>query len=114
MVNYAFLNNENIVENILVFDSEVEDMSPFLESQNLVFEGRITQVIKVESIHKHCAIGAKFENNNFTPIKPHNSWMWDDLLETWIAPVPHPMELNAADRSPYLWNEESLSWEPVQ
>lgn len=112
MVNYALLNSENIIEAVLAFENEIEDLSPFIEAQNLICDNRIVSSIKITEANKYWGVGMKYDNGKIIPVKPYTSWLWDDLLETWISPVPHPKELNAADRSSYIWNEESQSWEP--
>lgn len=114
MVNYALLNSDNIVENILFFEFETEDLTPFIEAQNLVCDNRIVSSVKITQDHKHWGIGMKYENGKFISKKPYNSWLWDNLLEDWIPPVPHPTELNAENNLPYFWNEESQAWEIIQ
>jgi hypothetical protein len=33
------------------------------------------------------------------------SWVWNEELNSWVAPVPIP-----DDGKPYFWSEETLSW----
>jgi len=37
--------------------------------------------------------------------KPYPSWVWDDTLNTWLAPVSLPDDIWI-----YLWDENSISW----
>lgn len=37
---------------------------------------------------------------------PHESWLWDDEEETFVAPKAKPV-----DGKSYRWNEEELDWE---
>ena len=38
--------------------------------------------------------------------KPYDSWLFNESTFDWVAPVEKP-----AESKPYLWNEETLSWE---
>ena len=40
--------------------------------------------------------------------KPASSWIFDEILEDWIPPVPRPIE-----GGPWAWNESSQQWETV-
>ena len=46
-----------------------------------------------------------YENGEFYPPKPFNSWIFNDELRCWQAPINHPKNCD-----PMIWNEESLSW----
>lgn len=48
------------------------------------------------------------ETGHFVPPQPFLSWVFDDEAWSWVAPVAYP-----EDGSEYLWNEETLSWDPV-
>jgi hypothetical protein len=41
----------------------------------------------------------------FIPPKPYQSWVLEEQLCAWIAPVPMPED----DKS-YQWDEDSMSW----
>lgn len=42
------------------------------------------------------------------PLKPFNSWVWNDAIIQWQAPVQYP----GGDEEPfYIWNEEDQSWD---
>jgi len=38
-------------------------------------------------------------------VSPFDSWIWDDELYTWVAPIPKPDEEND-----YIWDEELGNW----
>ena len=40
--------------------------------------------------------------------QPYPSWTLDTTTYTWTPPVPRPDETN-----PYLWNEETQTWDAV-
>lgn len=44
----------------------------------------------------------------FVPPKPFASWLLDEELTIWTAPVPYP-----TDEFTYAWDEDSLSWQLV-
>jgi hypothetical protein len=54
---------------------------------------------------EHLSIGQEKYNGFFRYPSPYESWIWDDELKIWKAPVEPPLDGNA-----YLWNEDSLSW----
>lgn len=111
MVNYALLNSEDIVEAVLTFESEMSDLSPFIEAQNLVCDGRIVRSIKVSNSEKFWGPGMKYDGEKIWPVKPYPSWVWDDMFDQWSSPVPHPSVYDAENTALYNWNEENQSWE---
>lgn len=40
--------------------------------------------------------------------KPGPSWIFDEILEDWIPPVPRPTENGS-----WAWNESSQQWELI-
>lgn len=52
-------------------------------------------------------IGWTLEEEGWREPSPHPSWTWDSVKKEWVAPVPYP-----EDGMVYLWDEESLSWQP--
>lgn len=42
-------------------------------------------------------------------VQPFASWTLNEDTCQWQAPVPMPM-----DHKPYLWNEETQSWDEVE
>jgi hypothetical protein len=48
------------------------------------------------------------ELDAFIPPKPFNSWILNEDTCLWDSPVPQPDTEN-----PYIWNEETISWEPL-
>lgn len=39
------------------------------------------------------------------PYKTFSSWIWDEEIDAWIAPIPYPNDDNF-----YTWDEEMLNW----
>jgi hypothetical protein len=124
MAHYAFLDQNNIVTEVIVG----KDESNFdWEMQYGMFRG---QACKRTSYNTHG--GIHYDSNNepsadqskafrknyagigysydpqrdaFIPQKPLPSWILDDFSCLWIAPIPKP-----ADEKDYQWDEESQSW----
>lgn len=46
--------------------------------------------------------------NVFINPQPFPSWVFDEGLCDWVAPVPYPKDLNSEPR--LYWDEPSLSW----
>lgn len=38
--------------------------------------------------------------------KPFDSWVFDETLLQWVAPLPYPTDTS----NPYFWNENNLEW----
>jgi hypothetical protein len=46
------------------------------------------------------------EKDAFIPPKPYPSWVLDETIMDWKAPVPYPNDAHAS----HLWDEETVSW----
>lgn len=111
MAHYAFLNDDNIVTEVITGIDETE-----------LIEGKIPEVWYGEfrgqkclrtsynkNIRKNFAgIGYKYdeENDAFIPPKPYNSWILNETTYQWDPPIPFP----EPDGITYGWNEDTLSW----
>ena len=117
MAHYAFLDQNNVVTEVIAGKEEGEDGIDW-EQRYGEFRG---QVCKRTSYNTkagvHCGGGVPFRKNYagigyiyredldaFVPPKPFNSWMLHEESATWVAPVPMPQ-----DKFHY-WDEQSLSW----
>lgn len=58
----------------------------------------------------YAGIGYIYDNikDVFIPIKPFNSWILDDSIGDWVAPIPHPN-----DNKMYSWNEDGQTWDLI-
>jgi hypothetical protein len=96
--NYAFIKN-NIVTNIVIFDDEninlFDSFKEIYELDNIVLATDNTY------------INGEYDGNKFWPIRPYASWIKNEELNEWQAPVSMPENI----ASKYIWNENTLSWD---
>ena len=118
MAHYAFLDENNIVTEVIVGKDEGEDGVDWEEHYG-AFRG---QTCKRTSYNTHGGVhssgGTPFRKNYagigytydadrdaFIPPKPFASWLLDENTCLWNAPVPYPN-----DGGFYRWDEATLSW----
>ena len=113
MAHYAFLNDDNIVTEVIVGIDEtelIEGLDPETWYGN--FRGQTCKRTSYNgNIRKHYAgIGYKYDagRDAFIPPKPYDSWLLDEATCSWKAPVPYP-----TDGITYSWNEANIDWELV-
>lgn len=96
--NYAFIKDSNVV-NIAIFDEfNTELISDFKNQLNL--DEIILATNKTE-------IGGTYDGIRFWPIQPYPSWIKNEEINDWEAPMPIPEEISHK----YIWNEEKTSWD---
>jgi hypothetical protein len=103
LYNFAFLNADNEVIDISVFDSE-NPSSKLLDAVKAQF-GAVDY--KSCTVHGDAYIGGTFLDNRFVVPKPYPSWVLNVETYEWESPVGSPVEPNS------VWDEETLSWIPV-
>jgi hypothetical protein len=121
MAHYAFLDDNNIVTEVIVGKNEGEDGIDW-EQHYGDFRG---QVCKRTSYNTqggvHNADGAPYRKNYagigysydavrdaFVPPMPFASWSLNETSCLWEPPVAYP-----SDGNPYTWNEETTSWDSI-
>jgi hypothetical protein len=111
MAHYAFLDDNNIVTEVITGTDETE----LIEGLNTEtwygnFRGQVCKRTSYNgNIRKNYAgIGFTYdyERDAFIAPKPFNSWILDEETCQWEAPTPYP-----TDGFTYLWNEAELAWE---
>jgi hypothetical protein len=127
MAHYAFLDEHNIVTEVIVG----KDESNFdWETKYGMFRGQACKRTSYNTrggVHytdgqpsedqskafrkNYAGIGFTYDpqRDAFIPIKPFNSWILNEQSCLWEAPVPHP-----DDDGLYEWNEDSLSWVKIE
>jgi hypothetical protein len=112
MAHYAFLDNNNIVTEVIVGIDEtelIEGKDP--ETWYGEFRGQACKRTSYNgNIRKNYAgIGFSYDLalDAFLPPKPFASWVLIQETAQWEAPVPMP-------DGNYRWDEETLSWLQVE
>lgn len=113
MAHYAFLDENNIVTEVVVGIDEhqlIDGLSP--EEWYGNFRGqRCLRTSYNGNIRKNYAgIGYTYDESRdaFIPPKMFESWILNEETCGWKAPISYP-----SDGSIYLWNEENLNWDLV-
>ena len=111
MAHYAFLDENNVVTEVITGIDETE-LIEGLDTETWYgnFRG---QVCKRTSYHgnirkNYAGIGCTYdeERDAFIPIKPYPSWILDEDTCQWKPPVDYP-----EGDGIYSWNEETTSWQ---
>lgn len=101
--NFAFLDEKNIVINILVFDSE----NPDVDFLNLITKQEEAADYKSCTVYGETFVGALFFDNRFIYQQPYPSWILNTETYEWESPIGGPVSIMTT------WDEETLSWIPI-
>jgi len=112
MAHYAFLDENNIVTEVIVGVDEAE-LIEGKDPETWYGEFR-NQVCKRTSYNgnirkNYAGIGYSYDEalDAFISPRPFASWELDEETCLWVAPLPYPAE------GVHVWSEELQSWEPV-
>ena len=119
MAHYAFLNENNIVTEVIVGKDEG---SVNWEQQYGSFTGQLCKRTSYNTLGgKHLLGGTPFRKNYggigytydegrdaFISKKPYNSWVLNEDTCHWEAPTAYP-----DDGKQYTWNEPTTSWDLI-
>jgi hypothetical protein len=122
MAHYAFLDQNNIVIEVIVGKNENEEGINW-EQQYGSFRGQVckrTSYNTIGGVHQsggtpfrknYAGIGYTYDENRdaFIPPKPFNSWILNEDTCNWNAPIAMPEDGNM-----YSWNELTLSWDLIE
>ena len=114
MAHYAFLDENNIVTEVITGRNEDEVVDGISDWE--AYYGNLRgQVCKRTSYNNnirknYAGIGFRYDEtlDAFIPPQPYPSWLLDEDTCRWKAPVPYP-----EDGLIYRWNEEQGDWEAV-
>ena len=128
MAHYAFLNDNNIVTEVITgVDEDAKDDLPSefdsWEEFYADFRGQTckrTSYNTIANAHSdsgtayrgnYAGIGYTYDETNdvFISPKPFNSWTIDESTWTWEAPEAYP-----DDGKDYVWNDNKEEWEEVE
>ena len=118
MAHYAFLDQNNIVTEVIVGKNENEEGINW-EQHYGNFRGQVckrTSYNTIGGVHilggtpfrkNYAGIGDTYDSQRdaFIPPKPFNSWILNENTCLWKAPVAYP-----TDGQRYSWNEETQNW----
>ena len=128
MAHYAFLDENNIVTEVIVGKDENEDNIDW-EVQYGNFRGQTCKQTSYNTqggVHglggtplrkNYAGIGYTYDSQRdaFIPPKPFASWQLNDASCLWEAPTPYPTDVGTAEAPKrYVWNEETVSWKLVE
>jgi len=118
MAHYAFLDENNVVTEVIVGKDEGEDgidwEQHYGEFRNQVCKR--TSYNTIGGVHSnggmpfrmnYAGIGYTYNSirDAFIPPQPYPSWLLDDSTCQWKPPIPMPSE-----SQPYIWDETTTSW----
>ncbi len=125
MAHYAFINDNNIVTEVIVgINEDNTETLPegFADWEEWYgdFRGQTCKRTSYNTIaNTHSGDGTPFRGNYagigytydyardaFIPPKPYASWTLDETTCLWKAPVEYP-----DDDKMYTWNEENKEWD---
>jgi hypothetical protein len=131
MAHYAFLDENNVVTEVIVGrnEDEVVDGISDWEAHYGEFRGQVckrTSYNTSAGVHNnggtpyrynYAGIGYTFDatkgtDGAFIPPKPFPSWLLDEETCGWNPPVAHPT-VDPENPKMYTWNEETTTWEEV-
>ena len=118
MAHYAFLDDNNIVTEVIVGRNEdevVEGISDW-EAYYSDIKGQVCKRTSYNgNIRKNYAgIGYKYDidRDAFIAPQPYPSWTLNEETCNWNAPVEMPA-VDSESQKLYEWNENTLSWDEV-
>jgi len=118
MPSYAIIDSNNIVQNIIYFETEPDDITPFIDSHAILLEKSDLSHVKITDQHRIYNIGHIYSNDEFRPPQPYPSWKWDSDKLIWRPPVVHPdiwpSTVDSKAWGNYTWDGENKTWLPIQ
>ena len=124
MAHFAKIDETNTVTQVIVVNNETIENLPFPQSEPVGIEfcrslfGQDTNWAQTSYNanfrYNYAGIGYTFDpsaqtDGAFIAPKPYPSWILNTQTYQWEAPVPYPSE-----GGPYVWDEATQSWVPVE
>jgi hypothetical protein len=110
MAHYAFLDENNIVTEVITGIDETE-LIEGLDTETWYgnFRGQICKRTSYNGNYRvrYAGLGYSYneELNAFITPKPFESWILNEETADWEAPVAYPEDVLSYD-----WDEETVSW----
>ena len=111
MAHYAFLDENNIVVEVITGIDETElidGLNPEIWCGNFKNLNCVRTSYNGKIRKNYAGIGYKYDVNldAFISPKPFESFLLNEITCKWEAPIPYPN-----DGKKYIWNEEELKWD---
>ena len=119
MAHYAFLDENNMVTEVIVGKDEGQDgidwekwygefKNKTCKRTSYNTDGGVHKLNGTPFRKNYASIGFIYDSDRdaFIPPKPFKSWTLNENTCKWEAPVPHPN-----DGKIYMWAEENLNWQ---
>ena len=113
MAHYAFLDENNIVTEVITGIDEtelIEGKEP--ETWYGEFRGQVCKRTSYNGNYRknYAGVGYRYDEelDAFIAPQPFASWTLDEDCK-WVAPIPYP-----TDGIIYKWDEEAGDWTPAQ
>jgi len=131
MAHYAFLNDDNLVTEVITGRDETESFNGITNWEEYYASVRNQRCVRTSyntlaGVHvlggepfrkNYAGIGYTYdeERDAFIPPQPWPSWVLDEETCQWFAPVPTPPELDDdGNFIVYVWDEETVAWVEVE
>jgi hypothetical protein len=114
MAHYAFINENNVVTEVIVGIDETE-LIEGLDTETWYgnFRGQTCKRTSYNGNYRknYAGIGFTYDENRdaFIAPKPFESWVLDEETCLWEAPVAYPN-----DGESYFWDEEAEGWALIE
>jgi hypothetical protein len=110
MAHYAFLNDKNIVTEVITGVDETElidGLDPEIWYGNFRNQACVRTSYNNKIRKNYAGIGFKYdeERDAFIPPKPFTKWILNEDTCQWEPPIPQPEDAR------YVWNNKSGKWE---
>ena len=111
MAHYAFLDDNNIVTEVITGIDETELIEGLdTETWYGSFRGQVCKRTSYNGNYRKNYAGSGYtydpDRDAFIPPKPFPSWQLIEETCQWEAPEPYP-----SSAFTYYWNESELTWE---
>ena len=109
MAHYAFLDNNNIVTEVITGKDEtelIESLKPETWYGNFKGQTCVRTSYNGNIRYNYAGIGYTYDpiDDAFIPPQPYPSWILNELKQ-WKAPMPYPN-----DNKMYYWDESAGDW----
>jgi hypothetical protein len=113
MAHYAFLDENNIVTEVITGIDETETIEGLdTETWYGNFRGQICKRTSYNNNYRknYAGVGFTYDETRdaFIAPKPYDSWLLDEDTCRWQAPVAYP-----TDGVMYTWDEDKKDWQAI-